>query len=170
MKQFFQVLTKVVLITALWLSGLLALAWLAVEFIVERPAQLKTEAFKKFSERYDVGKPSAEFIQDAIAIGADMFSVTPGYTKGLDDFIIEKAENHQSPGGEWIFNRFKTEYGHENDEKEMKDLQDLSAGFRKLDSGSAQIQVTIVAPFLRDYCSIEFTDGKVTRMKVSQLD
>jgi hypothetical protein len=118
-------------------------------------AKQDTENIKALASEYAVGKPSSGFIKKARLIGADEYSVSTSKAKSSGK---EKQVNSVS----------KLEF---QDRKEYEvRLDELEKQFESVHDGSAQIQLTVSPPFLRDYCTIQFEDGVVTKVTLSQLD
>jgi len=134
--------------------------------------QKATDDFKGLVEEFSVGKPNADFIRRAREIGADEYGV---YLPGAGEHRAKALTGSAGEESSWFASRSESQLGHHADgeaglRQYEENLTRLEAKFRSLPAGSAQIQVTVVPPFLRDYCQIWFKDGKVTKNKVWQLD
>ncbi|MBX9688800.1 MAG: hypothetical protein K2X27_18980 [Candidatus Obscuribacterales bacterium] len=86
---------------------------------------------------------------------------------------IEEKEVHKvEPPRATSFPRDPELYASALEDKDAyaEHLDRLDKKLRSLKNGSAEVQVTIEPPFLRAFCSIDFKDGKVTRVSLSKLD
>lgn len=131
-----------------------------------------TDNFKKLAEEFSVGKPSAQFIKRAREIGADEYAVHVPKMGKRNSKAFAKSTAEESS---WFVSKLQFELGNREgyklrDREYEESLNRLEARFRSLPEGSASIQVTVVPPFLRDNCQIWFKDGKVTKIRVWQLD